>query len=99
VYIYPTITWKMFCSDDIPNPKPPEGEPQDYHHEEFSSRRLNRRICLTTSLAPCNFAEGEMFGKVSKIAFFFKQYGSIKHEQTVYMFLYCQVEQQCIGKK
>ena len=90
----------MFCSDDIPNPKPPEGEPQDYHHEEFSSRRLNRRICLTTSLADMQFCRGgRCLEKFLKIAFFFKQYGSIKHEQTVYMFLYCQVEQQCIGKK
>lgn len=52
----------------IANPNPPKGEPQDDHHEGFSSRRLNRRICLTTSFSGSDFAEGEMFGKVSKIA-------------------------------
>lgn len=82
----------------IANPNPPKGEPQDDHHEGFSSRRLNRRICLTTSFSGSDFAEGEMFGKVSKIALKKKQYGSIHQTWTdcVYMFFYCQVEQQCI---
>ena len=33
---------------------------------------------------------GRCLEKFRKLPFFFKQYGSIKHEQTVYMFLYCQ---------